>query len=140
MTLTSSLNVPSSSAYTQFQIRSISSQSVTIPCSMGYFILSKPRNSCARRPMKTSPSNAPAMTRMCFGRPTLQCIQITVGSNECKGRDVQRREETFWMILTGKSSFYSSRALSIEVTRMSLWMIELRCNRHDSRTLSMTTG
>jgi hypothetical protein len=68
--LTSSLKVFNPSPYTHSQILSISSQSVTIPCSRGYRILSKPRSSCARSPINTSPSNAPASTRRCFGRPT----------------------------------------------------------------------
>lgn len=67
---TSSLNVFNSSVYTNCQILSISSQSVTIPCSRGYFIFSKPRSSWAFCPMKTSPSSAPARTLRCFGRPT----------------------------------------------------------------------
>lgn len=68
---TSSLNVFSPSPYTYSQIRSMSSQSVTMPCSSGYRIFSRPRSSVAAFcPMKTSPSSAPASTRRCFGRPT----------------------------------------------------------------------
>lgn len=103
--LTSSLSVPSSSAYIQLHIRSISSQSVTIPCSMGYFIFKRPRNSWARRPMKTSPSRAPAMTRTCFGRPTLQSVnfvQNTVVSY------IQRWKKAFWMILTSEACLDSA--------------------------------
>jgi hypothetical protein len=49
----------------------MSSQSVTMPCSSGYRILSSPRSSVAAFwPMNTSPSNAPASTRRCFGLPT----------------------------------------------------------------------
>jgi len=69
--LTSSDNAFNPSPYTQHHIRSISSQSVTIPCSIGYLILSSPLYSCARRPIKRSSCNAPAITRVCFGRPTL---------------------------------------------------------------------
>ena len=51
-------------------IRSMSSQSVTMPCSSGYRIFNNPLNSCARFPMKASPSRPPASTLRCFGRPT----------------------------------------------------------------------
>lgn len=69
--LTSSLSVFSPSPYTYSQIFSMSSQSVTMPCSSGYLILSSPLSSVAALcPMKTSPSSAPASTRRCFGRPT----------------------------------------------------------------------
>lgn len=68
---TSSLNAFRPSAYTHPHIRSMSSQSVTTPCSIGYFIFNKPRSSWARRPMKRLSCIAPAMTRGCFGRPTL---------------------------------------------------------------------
>jgi hypothetical protein len=118
--ITSSLNVPSSSAYTQLHICSMSSQSVTMPCSIGYLIFSSPRNSCARLPMNTSPSNAPAMTRICFGRPTL-CSNVRryglVSENGPNREDAQRRKETFWMILTSKSRFNSPRALRIKGNR-----------------------
>ena len=41
---------------------------------------SNPRSSCAFRPMKRSPSTAPAMTRGCFGRPTL-CTEFREGDS-----------------------------------------------------------
>lgn len=58
----------------------MSSQSVTMPCSIGYLIFSNPLNSCAFLPMKTSPSKAPAMTLMCFGRPTLKHHMVVSSS------------------------------------------------------------
>ena len=122
--LASSLRVPNSSAYTQLHILSMSSQSVTMPCSMGYLIFSRPLYSCALRPMKTSPSRAPAMTRTCFGRPTLRIVYVKEGQCQCTRtgiarhvdavltvKNAQRREETFWMILTSKTGFYRSRSL-----------------------------
>jgi hypothetical protein len=120
---TSSLKVPNSSPYTQLHILSMSSQSVTIPCSMGYLIFRRPLYSCALRPMKTSPSRAPAMTRTCFGRPTLcTCIQGRTDVDRWKAKvtrrrrgpnreNAQRREEAFWVILTSKTGFYRSRSL-----------------------------
>jgi hypothetical protein len=42
-----------------------------MPCSSGYEIFSSPRYSVAAfSPMNSSPSSAPARTRVCFGRPT----------------------------------------------------------------------
>lgn len=70
--LTSSLSAFKPSAYTHPHILSMSSQSVTTPCSIGYLIFSSPLNSCARLPMNKLSCIAPAMTRGCFGRPTLQ--------------------------------------------------------------------
>lgn len=106
--LTSSLSVPSSSAYIQLHIRSISSQSVTIPCSIGYLIFRRPRNSWARRPMKTSPSRAPAMTRTCFGRPTLRHSVNRVECHAKRGGYIQGWEEAFWMILTSEACLDSA--------------------------------
>jgi len=79
-----------SAAYALLHRRSMSSQSRTRPCAMGYEILSKPRSSSARSPTTTissspesvlptlarrllrrSSSRAPSITRVCLGRPTL---------------------------------------------------------------------
>lgn len=137
---TSSLSVPNSSAYTQFQIRSMSSQSVTMPCSMGYLIFRRPLNSCARLPIKTSPSNAPAMTRTCLGRPTLWQACQWSGSlldYEPNRGDAQRREKAFRMILASKPSFDSARALSR--TKLNVKSKTLRRGAR-RQTLSITTG
>ena len=128
----------------------MSSQSVTIPCSMGYLILSNPRNSCAFRPMNTSPSSAPAMTRMCFGRPTLHDVPPDTGrytlANASRGsrdgpnrEDAQGREETFWMVLPSKASLYRARALA---SRAATQAVSTRRAPTIERglTLSMTTG
>ena len=112
----------------------MSSQSVTMPCSIGYLIFNRPLYSWAFRPIKTSPSRAPAITRTCFGRPTL--CRSGVGKDRMDKREkvkvsapvqgivrrrrgpnrenAQRREEAFWMILTSKAGFYRSRSLFLK--------------------------
>ena len=53
--------------------------------SIGYLIDSRPRCSSPLGPMKMSPSRAPAITRTCFGLPTLQRErdQESIGRRSC---------------------------------------------------------
>lgn len=140
---TSSDTVLSSSVYINCHIRSMSSQSTTMPCSIGYLIFKRPRNSCALFPMKTSPSMAPAMILRCFGRPTLQTL---FHARRPKFGALLRGKKAFGLVLAGKAGLYHSGSLNPINTGQILaygltgtlsmqigWLVNLEAVKYTSR-------
>lgn len=71
---------------------------------------SRPRSSCAFRPMNRSPSTAPAITLGCLGRPTLRAswpisrVYLCLEDKRLVRRGyAQGRKEAFWVILSSES-------------------------------------